>query len=897
MRRLIDSASPSATLRGPAKPSLAIDSAPPSATLRGPAKPALAIARAFAVAAVTGSAMLAYASVGNGDVVATTPVTVVTVTSPTGSGSGTATLQNTTTGTSYAVLLGSDATCDPEVTFAVAGGNPIGNFAANTSRNVAIGCPARGSDATKRCLVHATNNTNGTPLVDFLGVCLYGTNTSMTPAQTVVDFASVGVGDFAERTFSIRNDGTGPGIRRVYLTSSDLDGDFQFSTPCNPDGSFCDIDLTSVVPPGGSFSLGVKCRPQSPGMHTAQVYVGTDTFQLLSLGVTLQCVGTATSAPALAMTPSTIEIPSPVEVQMGSASTTVHLSNAGGGTLLVKDVRIVDVDAGAADDWAYEASGDCSGQITSLCMLESGEQVDIQLTFDPSQIGNRHAALLISYRDTIERTTEIPLDAVGLGATLRRVTPASTLSFGMVPVGRMAALDVTLANDGNRDTTATVTLAANSTPPYTTVPATTFTVTPGMPRALSLQCAPAAAGTFMTTATITSPEMTSPITVTATCDGTTQQLYANPTSLQVGEIRLAATAPTVTVQILSTNTGSPLTITSQPQLEMPNAAITLGPLSQLTTPATFAVTVAPQAIGAVNATIVVTTSDGETLRIPIAAQAVDATYIAADTLDLGTFCIDQPTTSSNLTLLSTGTATIELLAPSLAQSPSPFELTHTAPQIYPYMLTPAKAAVVAVTPQRQRTATIVADTLTWRTDVTGAATASTSLVARFIDSGGAIAPPALNFGEATVHVFTTNGQRIVIQNCNPTPLLLDPPNIRTPFTIDSPNFPAMLSPNESVAFSVGFHPTRVGDVMETLRITSPQLPGAPLEVTLVGFGKGPDEGSDAGVGSSSHGDTSFYACSCRSTSASSHPLGVIPLALVALLVLRPRRRTGLRWSR
>src|SRR5204863_5774846 len=111
--------------------------------------------------------------------------TVVTITSLTGSGSGTATLQNTTASTSYSVLVGSDATCDPEVTFSVPGGNPIASFAANTSRNVTVNCPPRDTDAMHRCLFHATNNTNGTPLADFAGVCLYGASPpTLTPLQT-----------------------------------------------------------------------------------------------------------------------------------------------------------------------------------------------------------------------------------------------------------------------------------------------------------------------------------------------------------------------------------------------------------------------------------------------------------------------------------------------------------------------------------------------------------------------------------------------------------------------------------------------------------------------------------------------------------------------------------------
>lgn len=844
------------------------------------------VARGIAVTAVIGSALLAYAAVGNGDIVATPPVTVVTVTSSTGSGAGTATLQNTTASTAYTMLVDSDATCDPEVTFSVSGGNPVG-VAATTSRTVTIGCPPRNDEAMKRCLFHATNNTNGTPLVDFMGVCLYGASPpTLTPLQTQIDFGAITVGNFGEQILTVRNEGTGAAIRRVYLMTSDLDGDFQFSAPCNPDGSYCDVDLTSAVVPGGTFELGVKCRPQTAGAHSAEVYVGTDTFQLLSLGVTLQCTGVATTSPALAMNPTTIEFTSPVEVGSGSASTTIHVANAGGGTLLVKDVRIIDVDIGAADDWSYTASGDCNGQITSVCMLEAGEQVALDISFDPSAIGSRRAALLVSYRDTLDRTSELPLDGVGLGATLRRLGPATTLGFGTVPVGRTSQLDVTLVNDGNRDTTATVTLAPSTTPPFSVMPAGPLTITPGIPVTLSVQCAPAMTGTFTTTISLATPESQAPLEIAATCDSTTGELYATPTSLQLGELRINTTAPTISVQLASN--ASELTLTGAPRLEAPNVDVTLGPLSQQTTPASFAVTIAPPTAGPLSATILVDTTAGQTLRIPVAATAVEASYITADALDLGTFCVDQPTTSSNVTLLSTSSATIEVSAPSLTAAISPFALVTTTPSVYPHQLAPARSAVVSVTPKRQRTAMPVDDTLTWTTDVAGAATAATSLTARYIDSGGAIAPPALNFGEEIVHLFTANGQRVVIQNCNATPLVLDPPNIRTPFSIDSPNFPAMLSPNESVAFSVGFHPTRVGVVMDTLRITSPQLPGAPLQVTLIGIGgTGSAMPPDAGVGSGGNGDTSFYSCSC---SSSERPLGVMPIALAVAFVLIPRRR-------
>ncbi len=843
--------------------------------------------RLLAVALAFGSAMLAYAAVGNGDLRATPPTTVVTVTSPAGSASASTTLENTTASTTYSVLVSSDATCDPAMSFAVSGGTPS-TIAASSSRSVQITCPPRGTAAMRRCLYHGTNNLTDAPLVDFMGVCLYGSAPgTLTPLATSIDFGGVDVGNFVQRTLTIRNDGTQT-LTRVYLQTSDPDGDFQLAAPCNPDASYCDEELISAIAPGQSFNVTIKCRPQSSGTHTAELHVGTNTFQLLSTSVALTCAGTPTPLPALVVDPTTITIPSPVEVDGDTAQVVTHLANAGGGTLVITDVRLVDVDNTASNDWRYTTSGTCSGQITSTCSLGSGDRVDMNLTFDPSVIGRRRASLLISYRDTLDRTVEIPLEGTGAGATVRTLSAAASLDFGTVPVGRASQLTVELGNDGNR--TANVSLGLAPMAPFSVSPTTSATVLPAMTRTLSVACSPATAGDFATTLTITPTDTvsTTPITLSATCQGTTSDLYANPTSLMLGELRIGAGPYVRSVQLLSDG-GAPLTIVGQPALESPDPAYSLGPLSQQSTPATFDVTINPQSTGQLAATVVVATSSGDTLRIPITAAVVEASYIVSSTLDLGTFCVDQPTTPSNVALVSDGDATIELLAPILQLMPSPFELALTNPVAYPFALPGAAAAVASVTPKRQQSATIVNDTLTWRTDVAGKATANTGLTARFISSGGAIAPPALTFGEVTVHLFTDNGQRIVIQNCNPTPLVLDPPMIRTPFSIDSPNFPSMLNPNESVAFSVGFHPTRVGPVTDTLRITSPQLPGAPLEVMLVGVGgSGDAQAPDAGVGSNNFEQTSFYACACRT----SRPAGGWPLVLALATIIARRRRAA-----
>ncbi len=839
--------------------------------------------RGLAIVLVIGAALAAYA-IGNGDIVASNEVTIITISSTTMGGAGTAQLQNTTSSTSYGVLVGSDASCDPALMFSVSGGNPV-TISPMTNRAVSLTCPPRGSAAMRRCLYHATNNSGGAALADFMSVCLYGSSSTLAPQQTSLDFSTVTVGDSAMQQLELVNNGAAP-ITRVYLQSTDLDGNFQFSGPCNPDAPFCDEDVPAVVP-GGTLALQVKCTPQTAGMHTAQVYVGTDTFQLLAQPVALACMGVATTAPVLAVNPPMIELSNPVEVTSEEANVVVHLTNAGSGTLFINDVRTVDVDTGASTDWTYTASGECTGPITSPCSLEAGEQVDLDLTFDPSRIGRRRATLLVSYKDTIDRTREIPLDAIGLGATLEVVGGSSTLAFGSVPVGRSSTIDFELGNGGNRDITAQLSVSTGTTPPFT-LSAASAVVQPTAPKSVSVTCTPASPGMFTTSVTAQAMDALSgsPATLTATCEGSTIDLFASPTALNLGEVRKNEGTVSRTVQLLSTNAPSQLTLSGQPSLESATTGVTVSALSGQTTPAFFDLVLNPDELpeGQLSVTILVEDTAGEMLRIPVIGKIVVATYEVKSSVDLGTFCVGQPTTSSNISLASDGTGTIGLTQPTLGLAASPFQIQNTSPSLYPSTIAAGATATVSITPQRQTAATQLDDTLTWHTDVAEAQNALTMITARFIDQGGAIAPPALDFGEVKVHLYTEDAQRVVIQNCNATPLMLFPPMIRSPFKIES-LFPSMLNPNETATFSVGFHPTRIGVVTDTLRITSPQLPDAPLEVTLRGEGVTVPQPQDAGPGSNALDDTSFYACSCRST----RPGGAIAILIAIMCVLFPRR--------
>ncbi|HET9993587.1 MAG TPA: choice-of-anchor D domain-containing protein, partial [Kofleriaceae bacterium] len=757
------------------------------------------------------------AHAGTGSVVATPPVTFIV----TGSGTGTAiaTLHNTSSG-AFQVKLARDASCDADIDFSITGGNPF-TLPGTSTKPITFAC-TNTKLGIERCTVHAIDANTGEPLADLAGACEHVNATSLSATTPMLAFGSVTVGDTVALPLVLTNNGSSP-IGKLFFETDDLDDNFEIALPCNPDAPACDGNIVPLAP-GASTNVVVHCLPRTSGAHTAHLEVATDGGLHLPAPVTLTCTGVDATAPVLGVMPPVVTIAAPVDVLSGVVHSTVYLSNLGTGTVQIADIRPVDIDTGAAFDWSFTLGGTCS---SVNCMLAAGQQVSVDLAFDPSQAALRRALLLVLFHDTIDRTLAIPLIGTGLGATLQLEGTPATLDLGSIPLGKSTSATLHFANTGNRDTTAMLGLAPIG--PFSLAPPATLTVTPTAIAGLVETCTPTTAGAVGTTVSATSTDtiVTTTVQVATTCTGITTPLYTMPTGFDFGEVRLDGGPISHAFDVVSN--GAPLTLADNPHLDTTNASITVGVPSANSTPATFAVTVMPQAEGDLHSHVTVDDTAGDTLEVPISGRIVSAMSSAQVTVDVGTFCVNQPTTSSNVTLTSTGTATIGVIAPALSAG-APFDLDLVAPTVYPALLPAGKAATVSVRPYRQTGKTMITGTVTWSTDVASQPTTATIVTAEFIDSGGAIAPTSIDFGEVPVHLFLDNSQRVTIQNCSSSLLELEPPTIPAPFSIDSPNFPTQLEPNETATFSVGFHPTRLGAFDDTLTISSPQLVGMPLQV-------------------------------------------------------------------
>jgi len=786
-----------------------------------------------------------------------------------------------------AVVVGS-ITAEPGCDDAVQA-SPLDGFMldAGATQSIAITCkPAPAG--MKRCGYRVRSATDAV-LLELEAVCAYAGAPTLSPSATAIDFGSVAVGGSAPVSIELHNTGTAT-IHHLFIETTDLAGNFAVSAPCNPDVRACDAAI-SAVPADGKTNLVVRCTPRAPGVQTAQLYVTTDTGTRLTQPIALTCTGAATMAPVISVWPSAIDVGA-VEVLDATAHATVHVTNAGTGTLHLLDVQIVDSGGAAAADWSYIGHAPCSAGIPPACDLivpldtTPPPIVDLDVGFDPSAIGVRDATLLIHYNDTADRSISIPLHGIGQGATLDLLGGPAVLDFGTLPLNTTAALTVLVTNRGSRALTdggVTLTLATGS--PFTVTPSPPFSVaTGGVPTMITVECRPTTAAVTSATLAITAPDTQSPpINLALRCAGdSATTLTATPPALLLGEVR-TGTRPGVPILIAGVSGSTPI---SSVALATPNSILTVS--AATIPPAMLTVTAAPLVDGDLANRLIVTPGSGPPLAVAISGVAVTAGSSVPPAVSLGTFCVEQPTTSRILELSSTGTATLALTAPTLASDDSPFDLALVAPVVYPTTLAPLQRAVITATPRRSAAVGVVTDEVIWPTDIAGAASDRTTLTATFLKSGTAIAPGMLNFSKTPIHLDTVNAQEVTLRNCDASPIQLDPPAIPAPFSIDSPSIPSVLQPGELTTFSVGFHPTKAGPAKGTLVITSPQLIDVQLTVMLMGEGFANGGGSsDAGSATSGVEQTSFYACGgCAANDAP----GALVLATAVLYVLVPPRR-------
>lgn len=776
-----------------------------------------------------------------------------------------------------------EPSCDPDVSLVLA--TPA-TVPGNGTISATLQCAGAFTTGLARCTFHA-NLAVGSAVLDFEGVCEGGQQATMSASPSDIDFGDVPVGGGASTT-TMLSSSAATAVSRLSLHTTDLDGTFELAAPCNPDARACDAPIAPIAN-GQSTPITIWCRPKTAGTHTAELHVASSTGHYLSAPITLTCNGTAASTPVLAITGDPLNA-GDVEVIAGTASPMpLRLRNAGSGMLQITKVQIVDSGNGAAADWSYVASGECSGSVTTVCELAPEEVLSLRLQLDPSVIGPRHATLVISYFDTAVRSRSIPLAGRGLGATLSLVGAPVELDFGTVPLNVTSDLPFQLSNQGNRAIAAMLSMTP-SVPAFSLSPSASINVGPATPATVVASCRPTAPGEVTTTIHAEGSDAfmagSALLDIPVKCEGTSSTLFTVPSSLRLGEVHAGPDPVAVPIQV-QVSTGAQLQIVSA-AFAVQTTKLSVSTTFPVMTPTTIQIMVDPTTEGVLDNELVIVASNGSTVRVPVSGAVATAAYEEPLARSLGTFCVNQPTTSNALQFKSTGNATLLLDMPAMELGPmSPFDIEPQAPASYPALLAPSSNARIEITPRRQGSAGVQQDDVVWTTDVPGAETVHTTISARFVDDGGAIAPDALSFGAGTIHLEQDNAQSVTLQNCDTVTIVFDEPTVPAPFRIDSNNFPDELAPNERATFTIGFHPTRVGIFDEVLTITSEQLdPEHPLEVRLTGEGAKPQPPPDSGIDPPGKDPESFYGCGGCATRS---PSGGLVIVIVLGATLRRRR--------
>jgi hypothetical protein len=751
-----------------------------------------------------------------------------------------------------------------------------------------VACPATAQPGMRRCLFNAVE-ADGTVQTSFLGVCVATSTQQLAASTSMLTFANVPVGALSmPQTVTITNNGASVSGKLQLQIDHDLEDDYVIGAPCAHNDNGCDVGNVSLAH-GASVDLAVYCQPSQLAPPDASLWV-TIGGHTLPMPVQLSCSGVATSGPAIHVTPATLDA-GPVEVTgTATAIATVHVENVGATTLTLAENGIAI--SGAGNDWTYDLVTPCG---SLPCDLAPGQVQDIRVRFDPSELGARNATMQIT-SNAMNGQAGVALLGTGLGAMLEDLADPPMIDLGLVPKNGSASVMIHLLNRGNRDLT-DASVALSPTVAFSTSPANPITVPYLSGQTVLLTCTPnGATSTFMTTFTASAPDTVNntPITIGATCTGTDAALVASPSSIALGEIR-TGTTPSATMIALRNVSSQPLVLASPPMFMPAVPALSLAGPGSLTIPALGQqqVAVSVTAVTDTDLSTSITASDdadsGYTLQVPVTGKIVTAAVTVPASVELGTFCVNQPTTPGTIELISSGTARIKVpTAPQLAlQGASPFVVATKSPVNYPALLAPSESALVDVTPKRKSARGEVSDTLQWATDVAQDPTPTTAVSATFLDDGAAIAPASLDFGQVAVHLEPHDAMPVTIQNCSSAALSLTAV-IDQPFAFDNAEFPPSLMPGQTASFGVSFQPTKVMRYDGFLRISTTSATQPSLTVQLSGEGVaapgGPDAGTDGGGGAH---PTSFYACTCNGTGA---PVRGWPVAFAIAAVIARRRR-------
>ena len=566
---------------------------------------------------------------------------------------------------------------------------------------------------------------------------------------------------------------------------------------------------------GQSASFNASFQPGASGADSGSI---TITSNATNSVLTINLSGSGAQAGPITSNPASLNFGSVAVGVKQTLSATV--TNTGGSSVTISQV---DVSGGPG----FSTSG-----LTAPLTLTGGQSASFTVSFQPTAPGAVTGNVIIT-SDGSNPTLNIPLSGTGASSGPITANPAS-LTFGNVQVGVNKTISETVTNAGGTSVTISQVAISGGSGFSVSGISAPVTLAAGQSASFNVLFTPTSAGAVSGNVAITSnasnPTLNVPLTGTGAAAA--GALVANPTSLAFGSVAVGGTQ-----SLSETVTNSGGTSVTISQVTIGGLRFTLSGISAPVTltagqSATFSVSFAPTAAGAVSGNVAITsTASNPNLNIPLSGTGVAAGALGSNptSLSFGNVQIAHTNTLSE-TVTNTGSTSISISQVDV--SGTGFSVSGISA---PVTLTAGQSATfsVAFTPlstgAKSGSVTVSSDASnpTLTIGLTGTGTSPGTLVSN---------PTTLSFGNVPVSTTQTLSETLTnVGGMSSTISSLTASGAG--FSVSGITVPVTLTPGQSKTFSVSFTPLSAGAVNGDVTIIS-DASDSTFVVPLSGTGTG-----------------------------------------------------------
>jgi hypothetical protein len=351
------------------------------------------------------------------------------------------------------------------------------NAGANTSFTAQFAPTVTGAASGS---ISITTNAPGSPAA----IALNGTGTQATlsPNPSSVNFGSVLVGSNGSQLITLTNSGTAS----VTISAASASG---------AGFSMSGLAVPLTINAGGNTSFTAEFAPTTAGSASGSVSI-TNNAPGSPLAIALS--GTATQ-PQISVSPTSATFGN---VTTGTTnSQTITVTNNGSATLTISAAGVTGV--------GFSITG-----LTLPVSVATGKNTSFNVVFSPASAGLVSGSVSLT-NNVPGSPLAIPVSGTGVAATLLLGANPTSLTFGNTNIGNSSSLNVTLTNNGNSNITISAVTPTGAG--FTTSGVTSgLTLTPNQTATLSVTYTPTTNGSATGSVAVTSNATNSPAVISLT---------------------------------------------------------------------------------------------------------------------------------------------------------------------------------------------------------------------------------------------------------------------------------------------------------------------------------------------------------------------------------------------